>query len=203
MIKYIYTLITLFSINVTASNIDYNEINLLKNAAIAQSMQYQENANTLTKGAENKAKKVIASEKEFLENQQKLLQDTYQNNNQNSKQKYDTNLLVFISFSMPDEAIKELLIDSQKYNASLVIQGLIDNSFDVTLKKITKLVKKSGNIGGIQIDPVLFNKYGIKEVPTYILKESTHYDAKYDVLSGASGIAHALSIFKEQGDVKA
>ena len=191
----------LLSINIFASDIDYNEINALKNEAINASIKYQDEASFFSKNSGKKIAKAISTEKEFLENQKQLLNSSM-NHNSSLTHKYKTNLLVFISFSMPDEAIKELLNDSEKYNASLIIQGLKDDSFDKTFKKITSLVQKAGNIGGIQIDPTLFEKYKVQEVPTYVLKEEEADSSKYDVLTGATGIGHALSIFKEQGEVK-
>lgn len=207
-------LLSTVNIKIFANNIDHFEINTLRKEAIFNADKYKEQVNHLSQQSDNSVKQNINSQKEFIEHQQKLITDVHLNSNlnphmnsglnsnMNPDSRYKTKLLVFISFSMPDEAIKELLIETQKYDAGLIIQGLKDDSFDETVKKISGLIEKAGNVGGIQIDPSLFNKYKVNEVPTYILKENTSYDAKYDSLVGASGISHALEIFKKHGEVK-
>jgi len=206
LIKISVFFIAIINIKIFANNIDNFEIITLKKEAIFNADKYKENINYLSKQSTDSAKKIINSQREFIEHQQKILDETRfnsgSNSNMNSDSRYKTKLMVFISFSMPDEAIKELLIESQKYNAGLVIQGLKNDSFDETIKKISSLIEKAGSVGGIQIDPSLFNKYNVKEVPTYILKENTSYDSKYDSLIGASGLSHAIEIFKKHGEVK-
>lgn len=75
-------------------------------------------------------------------------------------------LLVFISCSMPQESIAELLKHAHEHQAILVMQGLKDNSF----KKTAEFFKEFGDLpNGIEINPELFSKYDIKAVPVFVL----------------------------------
>ena len=70
--------------------------------------------------------------------------------------------LIFVSFSMPPESIKSLYVDSKKYNATLIMRGLIDGSFKKTTKELQNLGVE------LQIDPNLFKEYKITKVPTIV-----------------------------------
>jgi type-F conjugative transfer system pilin assembly protein TrbC len=75
-------------------------------------------------------------------------------------------ILVFISFSMPNVAIKELNSQVAKYGAKLILRGLHEKSFKKTAEKILEIDNR-----GVQVDinPELFRKYNIKKVPTFVL----------------------------------
>jgi len=77
-------------------------------------------------------------------------------------------ILIFISFSMPDESVKSWLADTNTIGASIIIRGLIDNNWPKTLAKINSLLS-NGSQGGIQIDPELFLAFDIKQVPAVVL----------------------------------
>ena len=78
----------------------------------------------------------------------------------------DSGIFVFVSFSMPKASLIELNKQAQKYNATLVMRGIYKNSFSEMRKKILEI-----NPDGlsINIDPKSFEKYNIKQVPTFIL----------------------------------
>lgn len=122
--------------------------------------------------------------------------------------KQTANLFVFVSFSMPDELIKQYMNEASRYGASVVIIGLIDNDFMQTQLKIQELTEKSRS-GGIQIDPNLFTRYEIKSVPAILLTEDEYpcqpsaCAAKaYDMIYGAVPIKYALESFEASGDLK-
>lgn len=83
-------------------------------------------------------------------------------------------LVIFISFSMPDKSIKAILDDGSKVNAPVVIRGLVDHSFKKTLEKIYSITKNPAH--SIQIDPESFKRYGISQVPAYLLRENCAQD---------------------------
>lgn len=87
-------------------------------------------------------------------------------------------ILVFVSFSMPNIALQELLKQADKYNAKLVLRGLHKNSFKETMQKILEIDKN-----GVQFDinPELFKAYKVKQVPTFVLVKS---DKEINRLSG-------------------
>lgn len=77
-------------------------------------------------------------------------------------------ILVFVSFSMPKLSLKELSREAGKHNAKLILRGLYRESFKKTAEKILEIDKKGM---GLEIDPKLFKRYGIKQVPTFVLIE--------------------------------
>lgn len=95
--------------------------------------------------------------------------------------------LIFVSLSMPEATLKSLYIDAQAHGAALVLRGLKNHSF----KQTTEALKQLGIT--VQIDPLLFKKYQIKAVPTFVwvVGPQTH------TLSGNVSLAYALSQFKE------
>lgn len=81
--------------------------------------------------------------------------------------KLDSNVLIFVSFSMPDASIKVLMQEAKTIHAPLVIRGLVNNSFKETLARFNNLAKD--NRGGIQLDPTLFQRYQVKQVPAFVV----------------------------------
>lgn len=75
-------------------------------------------------------------------------------------------LLVFVSFSMPDLSLEELSKQAGKFHARLVLRGLHEGSFKKTAEKILEIDKNGLKI---DIDPELFKEYQIKQVPTFVL----------------------------------
>ena len=72
-------------------------------------------------------------------------------------------ILIFVSFSLPDSALQSYYQEAQLLGGRLVMRGLKNNSFKDTQVKTIKL--------GISfdIDPTLFEEYGITTVPTIVL----------------------------------
>lgn len=130
--------------------------------------------------------------KEFLKVQKQKLNEAYKNQ---GKPRDESNIQIFVSFSMPDIALKNIMNQAEKYNASVVIRGLINNSMLETLNKINKLVKENKGKGGLQIDPNLFDEYKIYQVPAIVLSENNNNDVVY----GLGSIEEALQTFVENG----
>ena len=97
----------------------------------------------------------------------------------------NSGILVFVSFSMPKAALIELNRQAQKYNATLVMRGIHDNSFSEMRKKILEI---EPNGLSINIDPKLFEQYNIKQVPTFVLVEN---NKEINRLSGNVSLAYA------------
>ncbi len=94
---------------------------------------------------------------------------------------------VFVSFSMPDNALKSYFKEAQKHNAILVMRGLKDDSFQETQKKTLEL-KITYNI-----DPELFEKYEVSKVPVIVLDEGN-----IKKITGHISLTKALEILKEK-----
>lgn len=190
----ILVFIKLITVNMSCygeiSNLDLDFINNISNQNNKYVKMYQDEINSVKSKSEHLVNNEKFDKKQFLELQKKLVENAY---NTQGKPRFDKQILLFVSFSMPENSIKELLRESKKYNAALVIQGLLNNSFKETLNKVQQIISDNKNIGGIHIDPNLFNEYKISQVPAYVVKygEGNNYDVAY----GLGSIKEALDFF--------
>lgn len=99
-----------------------------------------------------------------------------------------SNRYIFVSFSMPDEALKAYYKEAEGLQATLVIRGLVNNNFLETRQKALEL---SINFN---IDPELFENYSVKSVPVII--EDDEFTGIKKV-SGHIPLAAALELFKQ------
>lgn len=76
-------------------------------------------------------------------------------------------VLVFVSFSMPNQALKALAAEIHGRKARLILRGLHQDSFAQTKAKLDELGIT------VDIDPTLFNKYAITRVPTFVQQTKT------------------------------
>lgn len=104
-------------------------------------------------------------------------------------------LLIFVSFSMPENLLNNYDDIARKLGAKLVIRGLKNNSFKETIQ-ILKDLKAQGVI--VDIDPVAFKKFNINLVPSFTLSNGDTYDK----LVGSVSIIYALEKFASAGDLK-
>lgn len=93
-------------------------------------------------------------------------------------------LLIFVSFGMPESSLKALHQQSKQNKARLVFRGLVNNSF----KETQQVFMDSGLEG--EIDPILFEKYAIQQVPTFVRVTKTGSDR----VVGNISVAEALTI---------
>lgn len=106
-------------------------------------------------------------------------------------------LLVFVTLSMKDKALKAYSHDVQKIGGRLVIRGLVEDSFVKTQKRLQELGIE------VDIDPTVFEDFKVEFVPTFIHVKGTpgHYESTHDRLLGNVSIAHVLSEFKQSGEL--
>ncbi|EOW4437549.1 type-F conjugative transfer system pilin assembly protein TrbC [Shigella sonnei] len=76
--------------------------------------------------------------------------------------------LVFVSFSMPPDDLKQRVQDAAALNIPVVIRGMVNGDMRATANAVAGLVKET-NTGGVQIDPTTFRKYNITAVPALIV----------------------------------
>ncbi len=88
-----------------------------------------------------------------------------------------TPILIFVSFSMPKESIKGWINQARKINAAVYIRGLVNNSFKDTTLAVHELVKEQP--GGLLIDPTLFKKYAVTQVPAVVVTSGNDFDVIY------------------------
>lgn len=77
--------------------------------------------------------------------------------------KSDMPLMIFASLSMPTETLKELAADAHRVGGVVVFRGLKNDDFIEMRKELAMLGE------GFAIDPTLFTRFGITEVPTFVL----------------------------------
>lgn len=76
-------------------------------------------------------------------------------------------LLILVSFAMPDSELQELAAQGARIGAPLVLRGLVDDSFPATQKRLMKFRQIHG--ASFRIDPTLFRRFGVDQVPTFVL----------------------------------
>lgn len=99
-------------------------------------------------------------------------------------------ILIFVSFSMPESSLTAL-VDNLKLSgrkSTLVMRGLIDNSFKKTASKIGEMEAE------IEINPGSFEEYEITKVPTFILLKEGKETAR---LSGNVTLNFAIEKLKK------
>ncbi len=119
-------------------------------------------------------------------------------------------ILIFISFSMPDENIKSWLIEANTIGASVILRGLIDNNWLKTLARTNSLLKDD-NRGGVQIDPELFQDFNITQVPAVVIvapsstpcrtQTTCNSYGRFDVITGNISMRYALEKLQADGDI--
>lgn len=161
--------------------------------------------------AVNNAKKVTAPyQQDAWTAKQKFHSLLYQASANNTMKGLKSSILVFVSFSMPDQSLVNILRDAQKIHASVVIRGLIDNSFSKTFSRVTQLVKQGGG-GGVELNPLWFKRFQITQVPTVIVLQqplscsppqdcSLTLSDHFDKISGNISLIAALKEIAHRGE---
>lgn len=99
--------------------------------------------------------------------------------------------LYFVSFSIPEEGLKE----TRQYGIPATLRGLINNDMKTTTDAVMQLVK-DGVTDGVQIDPTLYAQYNIRSVPALVVRCQTGFD----VVRGNIRLKQALEKVAETGD---
>lgn len=109
-------------------------------------------------------------------------------------------LLVFVSSSMPEASLKGVWKSVHKVGGKLVLRGLVGGTFKGTQSYIQDL----GIVA--DIDPTKFEEFKVKEVPTFILHEGGQGKPgsaiRQDRLMGNVSVKACLEEFGKSGDLK-
>jgi conjugal transfer pilus assembly protein TrbC len=105
-----------------------------------------------------------------------------------TNQETQERILVFVSFSMPEESLRELTEAAEAANAVLIIRGLIQDSFKITAERIKDYAQ------GMELNPDLFEQYSIQHVPTFVRIKDGHEQAR---LSGNVTLKFAKAKLEE------
>lgn len=130
----------------------------------------------------------------------------------------DPAFYVFVSFSQDPEYLKRLFLDVSKAGGQLVIRGFVNGSQLDTIKAMAAVqgvdlaaLTEDGpkpHIDGMILDPTAFQRFGITQVPTFVVAEKTppcldtdcsDIPPPFDKLSGQVSVEYALRTLAEQG----
>ena len=104
----------------------------------------------------------------------------------------------FVSFSIPEAGLKQMVPEATQLGIPTLINGLIDNDFRKTANAVFELTKESGD-GGVQIDPKTFAQYGITQVPALVVR----CEQGFDVMYGNIRLLSAIERIVREGDCQA
>lgn len=114
---------------------------------------------------------------------------------------------VFVSGAMPDASLIALARDARKAGMSLVLNGFLQdgpNGLDSTKRKIAAINSACcANAGAHwQINPLLFQRYGIKATPTFVVARGTGTgDNDYSKVSGEMSVGNALKFMGQKSQL--
>jgi type-F conjugative transfer system pilin assembly protein TrbC len=175
---------------------DYRAIALeAKRNAPAITAAYQADAKNTSLAAQQLTRPYQADAKRAEAKAHELLNQYAESHGYRTVQKQPPAILIFVSFSMPEQSLIAYLRDAKKVGASVVIRGLIDNSFQKTFHRMAELVKASEG-GGVELNPLWFKKFSIKTVPAVVVVEGEHHD----VMIGNITLTAALKIIRDSGE---
>jgi conjugal transfer pilus assembly protein TrbC len=98
--------------------------------------------------------------------------------------------LVFVSSSMPKTALIALGNQAKRLGARLIIRGMVNNS----MKDTALLVKEINH--PLDIDPKLFKKFTVHQVPTFVIPRISKGVQEWGVLQGNVSLEFALEAGK-------
>lgn len=108
-------------------------------------------------------------------------------------------LYIFISTSMPSSSMKSYMEEAKIYDATLVLRGLVHQSFKQTLLVLKPFIEKY-QISFI-IDPLLYQTFDIKTVPAFVFVKEQENSMVFDKLCGHVTLTYALEQFVREGDL--
>jgi len=132
--------------------------------------RYREEAKTLQNDA---VEKVTGFQNEVVMEKDDLTKD-------------GTRRLVFVSFSMPDGVLENIIGRAKVYGFSPVLRGFKDNSYIKTVQALQGIIEKTGY--GVVIDPEVFREFAVTVVPTFVIVKG----GKITKLSGNVSFEYVL-----------
>lgn len=101
----------------------------------------------------------------------------------------------FLSSSIPEKELALLIKGAEARQIPVYFRGLVGDSMEQTARYMMHLVT-TYHVKGVQVDPVRFDKYGVKQVPALVRK----CGSQSDILYGNLSFNDALRIMDTQGD---
>ncbi|MFP3773650.1 type-F conjugative transfer system pilin assembly protein TrbC [Legionella pneumophila serogroup 1] len=94
---------------------------------------------------------------------------------------------VFVSFSMPDKFLEETLRECSQLSIPAYLNGLYRDSMSETALKVMALSKRIPNLN-LNIDPTLFERFDIHQVPALVVDDGKNFDVIYGHLTIQEGL---------------
>lgn len=125
-------------------------------------------------------------------------------------------VMVFVSFSIPEPALKDLVVDAREAGVPVVLQGFVDGSLEQTARRMADLIGHTDGpdaqaeaLGGVIIDPRAFRVFDVNHVPTFISTAHPLPDCDglncsappppHDRIAGNMSLAAALDALAREG----
>ena len=116
-------------------------------------------------------------------------------------------LLIFVSASIPENSLKEIVASTRAVGGVLVLRGMVEGSLTKTAAFIHNL--HTQGVAAI-IHPKLFADLQVQSVPTYVLFTKEDGVCKlgeclpqHDAVVGNVSLQYALELMNKQGEMKA
>jgi conjugal transfer pilus assembly protein TrbC len=106
----------------------------------------------------------------------------------------NSQVLVFMSFSIPTNVWMNLSQELEHVQGTFVLRGIPQQSFQLLAKRVLEL-KNQGVNAPIQIDPQSFKTYQIEHVPSFVVVD----DEKFDKVIGNVSLKFALNLMTQKG----
>lgn len=107
----------------------------------------------------------------------------------------ENELAYFLSASVPEKEQAILMKAAEAQNIPVYFRGLVGDSMEQTAKYMMYMVT-TYKVRGVQIDPVRFERYGVKQVPALVKKCGDHFDIVY----GNVALNQALDMIDRRGE---
>ncbi|MEM2160761.1 MAG: type-F conjugative transfer system pilin assembly protein TrbC [Candidatus Nitrosotenuis sp.] len=118
-------------------------------------------------------------------------------------------VLIFVSASMSQTSLNQWFEQARLIDASIILRGFVHNSLQETREWLKPIIEQQKNYqGGIEINPVAFESYGITQVPAVVvaagkvqcISNDNCLIPAYDVIFGNMTLEKALKIISEKGE---
>jgi len=103
----------------------------------------------------------------------------------------------FLSTSIPEKQLAILIKAAEARGIPVYLRGLVHDSMEQTAQYMLHLVSQY-QVRGVLIDPVRFERYGVKQVPALVQS----CGERFDILYGNVALSDALTLLAERGECR-
>lgn len=120
--------------------------------------------------------------------------------------KVGSDLMIFVSLSMPREALHELSRQAKEAGGVLVLRGVLNEGWVATMKEAFSINQGAGAVW--EINSAMFKKFKVTTVPVFVLADASQIvpsdegcapDIAFESVVGDISVEQALSIIRSRG----